>query len=157
MELWYRRLGYISNARDIEAFKLNNGIDILIENVQRIEGIFSKSERDEKDKKPELNLPNNEHQGLVVSMDITTTTLLNKITNSTNIDVEDSNIKQLCNPYIERKYIKIVRHMKMTTIFQKLKEIQTDLWGHTSRSCYQKELKSAYYSMSLLENHGFFY
>lgn len=65
----------------------------MIENDQRIERIFSEFERDKKDENLELNLLNNEHQGLLLSMDITTTTLLNKITNGTDIDVEDSNIK----------------------------------------------------------------
>lgn len=47
-----------------------------------------------------------------LSINTTITILLNKVTNSTNIDFEDSNVKQVCDLCIESKYAKIVRYKK---------------------------------------------
>lgn len=42
IKLWYKRLGYIYNARVIEASKLTDGIDIMIkDSQQKIEEQFS--------------------------------------------------------------------------------------------------------------------
>lgn len=122
IRLWHHRLGYASNARVIEALKLTDGIDITIEDdQQRSEGCFpSDSEKDNKDNSLEPSLD---------SIDIvptSTTTLLNKMTST--IDHDDS-VEQLCNPCIESKHIKIVRHKRMTPTTRKLQEIHADLWG----------------------------
>lgn len=49
IRLWYRKLGYASNARVIEESKLNNGIDITIEDNFPTEDLAFNSEIDDED------------------------------------------------------------------------------------------------------------
>lgn len=77
----------------------------------------------------EPNLANNKHLSLPLSVDITITTLLNKVTNSTTVDVQVRNIKQLYDSCIESKHTKIVKHKKMTSTTLNLQEIHTNLLG----------------------------
>ena len=59
---------------------------------------------------------------------VLTTTLLNKVTSTSSIDLDD-NFEQLCDSCIESKHTKIIRHKKMTLTTCKLQEIHADLWG----------------------------
>ena len=120
IRLWHQRLGHASNTRVVEAFKLTDGIDITIEKSEQIqeEPFSSDSEVDNKDKNSELSTTSN-------TSSAPTITLLNKVTSTgTN---PDQSVEQLCNPYIESKYTKIVRHKKMTLTTRKLKKIHADL------------------------------
>lgn len=110
------------NTKIVKAFKLTDGIDIMIKKNQQIqEKLFSfESEVDNKDKKSKLSLASNTFFAF-------TTTLLIKITN-TGINL-DYFVKQLCNFFIESKYTKIVKHKKMTLTTRKLKKIYANLWG----------------------------
>ena len=119
IRLWHQQLGHASNARVIRTSKLVDGIDITIDNSQQEERYSSDSENNNKDEnlEPCLNNP-----------PVLTTTLLNKITSTSNFNL-DNNVKQLCDPYIESKHTKIVRHKKMTLTTRKLQEIYADLWG----------------------------
>lgn len=55
------------------------------------------------------------------------TTLVNQITSTSGIDSND-NIEQLCDPCIEKKHTKNIRHKKMTLTTGRLQEINADLW-----------------------------
>ena len=122
IRLWHHCLGYASNARVIEALKLTNGIDITIEDDQQsLEGCFSSdSEKNNEDNSSEPSLDR------IDILFTPTTTLLNKMTSTTN---HDNSVKQLCDPCIESKHTKIVRHKKMTPTTRTLQEIHVDLWG----------------------------
>ena len=122
IRLWHRRLGHASNTRVIETSKLTDDIDITIEgDQQRSEKCFSSnSEKDNEDNSLEPSLD---------SVDIfptPTTTLLNKMTSTIN---HDDSIEQLCDPCIENKHTKIVRHKRMIPTTRKLQKIHADLWG----------------------------
>lgn len=99
----------------------------MIEDDQKMEGLSSNSKRDKENKNSKPNLVNNEHQGSPLSVDMTITTLFNKVTNNTDIDIEDSNVKQLCNLCIESKHTKIVRYKKITQTIWKLHKTHADL------------------------------
>ena len=122
IKLWHRRLGHASNAKVVEAFKLNDGIDITIEKGQQIqEEPFSfDSNFNDEDKNSEPSPASN-------TPPTPATMLLNKVT-STGTD-PDHSIEQLCDPCIESKHKKIVKHKKMTPTTSKLEEIHADLWG----------------------------
>ena len=105
----------------MEAFKFTDGIDITIEEGKQIqeEPFSSDSEVDDEDENSELSFVGNTPPAPI-------TMLLNKVTiTSTNLDYS---VEQLCNPCIENKHTKIVRHKKMTPTTRKLKEIHADLW-----------------------------
>lgn len=104
----------------MKAFKLTDGIDLTIEEGQQIkeEPFFSNSKDNNKNKNLESSLASNTPLIPVIM-------LLNKVT-STNTDFDHS-VEQLCNPCIENKYIKIVKHKKITPTTYKLKEIYADL------------------------------
>ena len=122
IKLWHHRLGHALNARVIKASKLTNGIDITIKDDQQsLEKCFSSdSEKDNEDNSSKPSLDS------VDIFPIPITTLLNKMTST--IDHDDS-VKQLCDPCIENKYTKIIRHKRMTPIIHKFQEIHADLWG----------------------------
>ena len=93
----------------------------MIEESKQIqeEPFSSNFKVDNKDKNLEPSFVSNTFSALI-------TTLLNKIISTgTNFD---HSVEQLCDPYIESKYTKIVKHKKMTSTTRKLKEIYADLW-----------------------------
>lgn len=93
----------------------------MIEESQQIwkEPFSFNSEIKNKDNNSEPSLVNNTFPTLAIM-------LLNKVT---HISINPcKSIKQLCNPCIESKYIRIVRHKNMTLITYKLEEIYADLW-----------------------------
>lgn len=104
----------------MEASKFIDGIEIVIEKDQQIqeEPFSSNSEVDNKDENskpsPTSNIP-----------PTSATTLLNKIINTMT---DPDSVKQLCNPCIESKHMKIVRYKKMTPTTRKLEKIYADLW-----------------------------
>ena len=117
IRLWHRRLGYTSNTKVVEPSKLNNGIDIIIEDDLLIENLSSDSEIDNKDKCKDLGqifTTNNEHERL--------SPLIAIINNSDNDEIE-----KLYNPCSENMHIKTVRYKKMTPTTRKLQEIHADL------------------------------
>ena len=102
----------------MEVSKLNNRIDITIKEDLSTKNLFSDSRIDDKDKSEDLRqilIANEEHERLSPLM-----------ANINNFD--SSKIETLCDPYIERKYTKIVRHKKTTPTPRKLQEIHVNLW-----------------------------
>lgn len=99
--------------------KLVDGIDITIDNGWQEERFSSDSEDNNEDEILEPS-PDNSPALMI--------TLLNKITSTSSIDLNDD-IKQLCDPCIENKYTKIVRHKKITLTTRRLQKIHADLWG----------------------------
>lgn len=101
----------------METSKLLDEIDITTDNGQPEERFSFDSEDNNEDKNLESSLNN--------SFTLTTI-LLNKITSTSSIDLDDV-IKQLCDPCIESKYTKIIKHKKMTLTICRLQEIYIDL------------------------------
>ena len=94
----------------MEASKLDNGIDITIEDDLSTNNLSFDSEMDDKDECKNLRqilIADDKHERLPPLM-----TIIN--------DVNSSEIKKLCELYIEIKYTKIVRHKKMTPTTRKL-------------------------------------
>lgn len=120
IKLWHQQLEYILNTKVIEALKLINGINIIIENKHQMqEKLFSFDfEDDNKNKILKQSPASNIFPTFI-------TTLLKKIT-STSINFYDF-VKQLYNLCIKNKYTKIVRYIKMTPTTCKLKKIHVNL------------------------------
>ena len=119
IRLWHRRLRHTSNARVVEAFKLNDGIDITIEDDLLTENLSSDLGIDDKDKCKYLG------QTLTIDNKYERFPPLIVIINNPN----SSEIEKLCDPCIESKHTKVVRHKEMTLTTKKLQEIHADLWG----------------------------
>ena len=117
IRLWHRKLGHASNTRVVETSKLNNKIDIIIENDFLTKNLSSNSGMDDKDKCKNMGqnlIVNNKHEKLP---------LLKAIINKT----DSSEIEKLCNTCIESKHIKIIRYKKMILTTRKLQKIHVDL------------------------------
>ena len=125
IKLWHRRLRHASNARVMEISKLDNEINITIEDDLLTENLSSDSGMDDKDRCKDMGQTlnaNNKHERLSPLMAI--------INNPDN-----SEIKKLWDSYIKSKHTKIVRHKKMTPTTRKLQEIHANLWeSHDSSS-----------------------
>lgn len=104
---WHRNLEYALNTKIIAACRLIDKIDIINNHQLAEQQLFSYSKEKEKDKNSEFF----------------SITMLLKITNMTNDNLnnfEEINFKNLCNPCIENKYIKIPKYKKMILIICKL-------------------------------------
>ena len=89
----------------------------MIENDHSIKDLSSNWGRDDKDKYKDLwqiLIANDKHERLSSLMAIIN-------------DPDNSEIKKLCDPYIESKHTKIVKYKKMTPITRKLQEIHVNL------------------------------
>lgn len=106
IRLWHQQLEYASNAKIVIISKLVDRIDITIDKSQQEECFSSDFEDNNKN---EILEPCSDNFSAF------TTTLLNKITNTSSIDLND-NIEQLYDSCIKSKHTKIVRHKKMTLI-----------------------------------------
>ena len=118
IKLGHRRLGYVSNTRIIEVFKLNDKIEIMIEDDHLTEDLPFDLEMDEKDKYEDLGqtlIADHKHERLSPLMAIIN-------------DPNSSEIEKLCDLCIESKYTKIVRYKKLTPTTRKLQKIHADLW-----------------------------
>ena len=104
----------MSNVRVVLTSKLTDGINIIIDGGQ-VENyrLFSDSENDSEVENLEPDPTNNNNYS---------STLINQVIDSNNV------VKQLCNPCIESKYMKIVKYKKITPTTRKLQEIHVDLW-----------------------------
>ena len=69
-------------------------------------------------------------------------------------DFEENYVKQLCNPYIENKHTKIIKHKKMTPTTCKLQEIHTNSWGRMTHPPYHEKSMLLFSLMSTLINYG---
>ena len=102
----------------MEVFKLNNGIDITIEDDLPTKNLFSDLGIDDKNKCEDLGqifTADNEHERLPPLM-----TIIN--------NPDNSEIEKFYDPCIESKYTKIVRYKKMTPTTKKLQKIHANLW-----------------------------
>lgn len=70
---------------------------------------------------------------------------LNKPITSALLNKSIGSIKNFCNIYIESKHTKIIKHKKMTSIIQNLKEIHADLWGLPDLPFISKKSMLVYY------------
>lgn len=117
IRLWQQRLGHISNTRVLKTSKLIDKINIMVEEDREKEQPFSSDF--------EIKNENKSSESSSISNTHPTTTPLNRVTNISINSIHS--VEQLCDSFIESKYIKIVKYEKMTPTIRKLKEIHTDL------------------------------
>ena len=94
----------------MEVSKLNDGIDIMIEDDLLTKNLSFDSGMDDKDKCEDLEqtfIADDKYERLPPLM-----VIINNL--------DSSEIEKLCDLYIESKYTKIVRHKKMTPTTRKL-------------------------------------
>lgn len=101
IRLQYRRFGYVSNAKVVKVSKLNDKIDIIIEDDYITKDLSSNLAKNDDNKY------NNLKQTLIANNKYKKPSLLLFMALISNInDFDNSKIKKLYNLYIENKYTK---------------------------------------------------